>query len=349
MSAASRIPDRERVPGRHWTSISVEQARLSADKLETFSSLVGGTGCVVQGGQLVYEWGDTSFQNDIASAIKPMYGYLTLKAIETGLLESLDDRVVKWVPEIANLNESLGFKDREITFRHLLEQTSGYGLQEKPGEAFAYNDTGTALLVWTLLHRVYGVAGGQEDDLLNGELLGRAIGFEDQPTSLHPLSPEGRIRISARDYARFGLLMLRGGRWGGTQVLPEDLFEVAMTGPRRPPLPRTSGAESRHWNEIEPIGGGKDENASLGCLGYFWWFNKELPDGTRLLPAAPPDTFMAMGYAGQFMMIIIPELDWVVVGFDIWEHNARPFDTVGRFWVNTVLTELLQARTLPDS
>ena len=72
---------------------------------------------------------------------------LTFKAIELGLIGSLDEPILRWAPEIGNLNADLGYKDRAITFRHLLNQTSGYGLAEKPGEAFAYNDFATGLLV----------------------------------------------------------------------------------------------------------------------------------------------------------------------------------------------------------
>jgi CubicO group peptidase (beta-lactamase class C family) len=346
MGAEDRIPDRERVPGRHWSRISPEEAGFDEKALDAIMEPIGGAGCIVQHGRLVYEWGDTLFCNDVASSIKTFYTFWVLQAVQNGRLQSLDDPVLDWVPALAVLNADLGFKDRKITFRHLLEQTSGYGLSERPGEAFAYNDFGTGLLTWTVLNLLSGLPPEQVDDLLNGEGLGEIIGFEHQPTLLHPFSKECRIRISTLDLARFGLLFLRGGQWAGTEVLREDLFELAVSEPRTPRLPRTSGVETECWDAIPSFGGGMNLKDSLGCLGYYWWFNRETGDGTRLLPAAPADTFMGMGYGGRFCFVLIPELDMEIVWVDIYRGEQwSPFDTVGRYRVNELLAKILQART----
>jgi CubicO group peptidase (beta-lactamase class C family) len=285
-------------PGRHWDWKPPARAGFSAEKLQAFSEWAGGEGCIVHGGRMIHEWGDTAFRNDVASSIKPIYAFLTFQAIEEGRLASLDERVVKWVPELAELNPELGSTECEITFRHLLSQTSCYGLMEDTGAAFAYNDYATGLLVWTLFSRVYGLPPAQYDELLNGELLGGFLGFEDRPTATHPRSTRGRIRISVRDLARFALLYLRGGEWRGRQVLRKDLFAEALSDPLPQDFPRTAGVEAGHLEEVESIGGGKDQKGHMGCLGYFWWFNRVTPDGTRLLPDAPAGTYMGSGYGG---------------------------------------------------
>ena len=82
---------------------------------------------------MIFTWGDVAFRGDVASSCKPIYAFLTFKAIELGLIGSLDEPILRWAPEIGNLNADLGYKDRAITLRHLLNQTSGYGLAEKPG------------------------------------------------------------------------------------------------------------------------------------------------------------------------------------------------------------------------
>jgi len=350
MRTEERIPDCERVPGQHWFRMAPAEAGFSVDRLDALAAKIGGAGCIVQGGQLVYEWGDTVIRNDIASSVKPFYTFWVLQAVQNGILQSLDDRVVDWVPEIADLNEELGFKNREITFRHLLEQVSGYGLTEKPGEVFAYNDEGSGLLAWTVMYRLFKLSPGQADTLLNGEGLGQAIGFEDQPTLLYPNTKYGRVRISTRDLARFGLLFLRRGQWGDTEVLREDLLAQALHEPRSPPLPRTSGVEVPCLRRIPAFGGSRNLKGSLGCLGYYWWFNHETPDGSLLLPAAPPDTFLGVGFGGRYCFILIPELDLEIVWIDIYgKEQWSPFDIIGRFHVNDLLQEFLQARTLPDS
>jgi len=51
---------------------------------------------------------------------------------------------------------SLAFKDRAITWRHLANQTSCYGVTEAPGTAFCYNDWQMSLFWDTLFLEVYG-------------------------------------------------------------------------------------------------------------------------------------------------------------------------------------------------
>jgi len=343
-------------PGAHWTTKAPEAAGFSTAKLQAFADRAGGAGCLVQGGEMIFTWGDVAFRGDVASSCKPIYAFLTFKAIELGLIGSLDEPILRWAPEIGDLNAELGYKDRAITFRHLLNQTSGYGLAEKPGEAFAYNDFATGLLVWTLFYRVYGKLPVQYDELLNGEWLGAALGFEDQPTAnfqnaSYPSQHRGRIRMSARDMARFALLYLRGGEWNGRRLLRQDLFEQAMDGMLPPDFPRTSGREAEDLSAQgwKSIGGGKNQKNHLGCLGYFWWHNETTPDGARFLPDAPPRTFMGSGYGGRFAMVVVPELDLVAVWINVHEEDGQtawsPLSEVGRFKVNDLLRELLAART----
>ncbi len=341
---------RPKFPGKTWAWKAPEAAGFSGEKLAAFSETVGGDGCLVHGGEMIFAWGEIDQRRNMASSVKPIYAFLTYKAIETGRLGSLDDPVADWVPELDELNAAAEYKDREITFRHLLEQTSGYGLEEEPGEAFAYNDYATGLLVWALFYRVYDRSPKEYDEILNGELLGAALGFEDEPTAVSPRMPRGRIRISLRDQARFALLYHRGGVWRGRRLLREDLFRQALSPPLPDEFPRTAGAEAEHLDAVPPIGGGKDAKHHAGSLGHFWWHNDRTPDGTRLLPDAPPRTFLGVGYGGRSAMVAIPELDLVAVWNDVDPHSGAvwsPFCSIGRFKVNATLRELLAARISP--
>ena len=337
-------------PGKHWAWKAPEEAGFSMHALQDFSRRVGGTGCVVHGGEMIYAWGDVAFRGDVASACKPIYAHLVLQAVQDGRIGSLDEPIVRWVPELAGLNADWGYKDRGITFRHLLGQISGYGFRERPGEAFAYNDYATGLLMWTLFYRVCDLPPARYDEALNGPWLGAALGFEDRPTATHPNSPRGRLRISARDLARFALLYLRGGEWNGARVVREDLFREVLGGGLPPDVPRTAGVDAEMLPpEWKSFGGGKDEKNHLGCLKNYWWFNQPTPDGTRLLPDAPPGTFLGSGYGGRFAMVAIPELDLVAVWLGVYPGIDKsawsPFSEVGRFKVNELLRELLAART----
>jgi CubicO group peptidase (beta-lactamase class C family) len=333
-------------PGRRWERLSPWRAGFSRKKLVELAWKAGGTGCIVQGGRMVFEWGEPAAQHDAASSTKPFYTFLAFQALAQGRMQSLDDRAAAWLPELGGLNAALDYKDQDIRFRHLLSQTSGYGLEEKPGEAFAYNDYATGLLGFLLYHRVFAMPPGEDNALLNGELLGRAIGFEHGTVVTHKRSRPGRIRISARDQARFALLYLRGGSWAGRPVIAPELFAEQMAYRIPPEVPRTAGREVEILEEAESYGGGRDLKNHLGCLGYYWWFNRTTPDGTRLLPDAPPGTFMGSGYGGRYAMIVMPEEDLVVVWHDIYNgEDWAPLSENGRFKVNEVVRELRQART----
>jgi CubicO group peptidase (beta-lactamase class C family) len=83
--------------------------------------------------------------------------------------------------------------------------------------------------------------------------------------------------MSARDFARFGLLYLRDGVWEGKRLLPEGWVDYART-----PTFQQAGVESNRY-------------------GAHWW-----------LDFGGPGSFSANGYDGQFT-IIVPERDLIIV------------------------------------
>ncbi|MBL7472058.1 serine hydrolase domain-containing protein [Robertkochia sediminum] len=99
---------------------------------------------------------------------------------------------------------------------------------------------------------------------------------------------------TARDMARFGLLMLNKGEWDGTKVLLDDAYYDQMV--------NTSQV-------LNP------------SYGYLWWLNGKssiifpgLPDvfNTSLSENAPGDLFAGLGKNGQFVEVI-PSKKLVVV------------------------------------
>jgi len=90
--------------------------------------------------------------------------------------------------------------------------------------------------------------------------------------------------MSARDFARFALLFLRGGKWNGVQVVPEDWVK-ASTHPY-------SDAES-------------------GGYGYLWWTG-DSASGKPQEIAFPQGSFWAEGHLGQYA-VVVPALDLIIV------------------------------------
>ena len=100
---------------------------------------------------------------------------------------------------------------------------------------------------------------------------------------------------TARDAARFGLLMLNNGAWNGNPILGDDDYFNAM------------------------ISTSQNENPAYGLL---WWLNKEGPkvqgsgrfSADFYTPNAPAQMFSAVGLNGQIINVV-PEIDLVVVRF----------------------------------
>src|SRR5262249_2297875 len=81
-----------------------EQVGLSAEKLKSLAGLVGGRGCVVRHGYLVYTWGDPAKSGDIASAVKPVVSTLLMLAVQQGKIKDVDAKLAAFEPPLPPLN-----------------------------------------------------------------------------------------------------------------------------------------------------------------------------------------------------------------------------------------------------
>lgn len=308
----------ERVtPRKEWERKTPEEVGLDSKKLKQFSEFVGGRGCVVRYGYLVYQWGDISRRADIASASKPFYSHLLFKALEEGRIKSLDEKAVRWEPRLGEINEKLGFKDSQITWRHFANQISCYQLVEKPGTAYDYNDWQMALFWDTLFLKVYGSSFDQVDKHVFHKLLTDPLGCQDVPTMMAfgKKNRPGRIAISARDFARFGLLYLQQGAWHGKQLISRKHATMAVTSPLPNSIPR-AGNRSAEMIQGQRSHGSlrKPDNQTdhYGSYSWLWWVNGVDREGTRFWPDAPHDTFGAFGHGGPRALWVIPSQDIVV-------------------------------------
>ncbi len=298
-------------PGATWELRLPEEVQLSRRKLGALAAHVGGRGVVVRHGYLAYSWGDPSHSADLASARKPIISTLLLIAVQEGLIESVDEPVARFEPRLRDLN---GGKDAGITWRHLASQTSGYGWSEPPGAAWSYNDYALALYYDTLMNRVF----RHDGTWVLQDRLGRPLGFED-PAHFNALCGRrqeprrGRIALSPRDHARFGLLYLRGGRWHGRQIVRRDLIELALRSVVPADLPATAGREAEMLPGQISHGGGKRTTArGPGQYSFNWWLNLPDRNGNPLFPEAPQDAVIAIGLGMTRALWVIPSLDLVV-------------------------------------
>ena len=175
----------------------------------------------------------------------------------------------------------------------------------------APNDYALALYYDTLTHKVFGTNGTA---ILRSHLA-EPLQFEDAFTfdAFGPNNRPGRLAISIRDFARFGLLYLRRGRWRDRQLLRPDLVEMAVSSPLSPDTPLTSGKEAEMLPDQRSIGGTRTITpVGPGYYSFNWWLSRTNNQGRKLFAAAPADTYVAAGPGGMRMLWIIPSLDLIV-------------------------------------
>lgn len=301
-------------PKTTWTFRSPHDVGLDARKLDRLRGYLGGRGCVVRKGFLVYSWGDVSLRADVASACKPVFVHLLFKAVEEGRIESLDTPVFRHEPRLQMLNAALGFKDRGITWKQLACQTSCYGVTEAPGAAFDYSDFNMALLFDTLVEKVFQVGARQADAEVLHPRFTAPLNCEDRPTLLAFGVDDrpGRVGISVRDFARFGLLYLRQGEWNGKALIRREQVVQVVTSPAAASLPRTRGKMAEMIPGQRSLGGGNNQTGHFNSYSFAWWTNGVGREGSRHWPHAPADAFAALGHGGRRGLVVIPSFDLVL-------------------------------------
>jgi len=237
-----------------------------------------------------YDVGD-DYRREVASCQKSVVSLLVGCALDRGLV-ALDEPVGTYAGRGWS-NASASEEDR-ITVRHLLSMTSGLDADFRPvaapGEVWSYNN-GVYHQVQPVLEAVTKTG----IDELCTDWLWRPIGatasrwYERIGNGDYAADTMGRplwgLSMSARDMARFGLLVQRGGTWGNEAVLADETYlDTAL-------------ASS---SEANP------------SYGYLWWLNGQSghrvgPSGSLqpgpLIPDAPADTVAALGRDDQKIYI----------------------------------------------
>jgi CubicO group peptidase (beta-lactamase class C family) len=285
-----------------WSSAGLQAARDYGATVNTAAVMV------IQGGIIVDQWGETERKFNVHSVRK------SLLSAMIGIYEA------RGVIDLDKSLAALGFDDRlgltdaerQATLDDLLGSRSGiYHPANLVGEAhsarwptrgshapgtFWYYSNWDFNATGAIFERETGRGIFEAFD----ELIAKPIGLQDYGPRDGMYEPrsgwggaQGRsvsdhpayvFRMTARDMARFGLLYLRGGRWGDEQIVPADW------------VTRTTATE----RAIGEFGGHE----------YFWWI---AIDG-KLYPNVDvgEGAYAAHGAGGHYITIM-PEYDLVVV------------------------------------
>ncbi|HYG03383.1 MAG TPA: serine hydrolase domain-containing protein [Chryseosolibacter sp.] len=187
-------------------------------------------------------------------------------------------------------------KENMITVKHQLSMTTGLDETEEhcisPGCLKFKADAGSNWAYhngpYNLLHHVIEKVSGMSMSQFTRIKLAEKIGLKNWTWE------DYNLRLSTRDMARFGLLILNEGEWNSTKVLTDEEYFNSML------------SSSNSLNE---------------SYGYLWWLNGKqtfmIPGQAEvfagsLTASAPTDMISAMGM-GDKKIYVIPSLDLVVV------------------------------------
>jgi len=149
--------------------------------------------------------------------------------------------------------------------------------------------------------------------------------------------------ISPRDFARFGLLYLRQGRWEDQQLLSPELARMAVTDPVPNTIPRAGNEAAEMIPGQRSIGSRRipdNQTDHMGSYSWLWWINGVDREGKRHWPDVPHDAYGCFGHGGMRAMVVLPHLDLIVS----W-NNTR---IEGREQENEALKRLLDAAAARD-
>jgi CubicO group peptidase (beta-lactamase class C family) len=178
------------------------------------------------------------------SVAKSFYAAAVGVAIDEGLITSLDQRASDF------LSEWKGTDKENIPIRVLLEMRAGLpgegtdlfsqadqsafalnqDLVNQPGVTFLYSNT-TSQLLEPLIRR----ATGEDAHTYLAKKILTPIGIDMSnvglwfdPTGTNPMT-YCCIDMRPEDFARFGVLFARGGRWAGTRLISSDFVSQSLT------------------------------------------------------------------------------------------------------------------------
>ena len=264
---------------------------------------------VLQDGKVLYEYGNTSKINYLASCRKSILSILFGKYIENDSID-LNETI-----ESIGIDENDGLLpiEKQATINDIITARSGVfhipanggydinNIKERgsvqPGEYFLYNNWDFNVAGY-ILEKKTGHTIFEELE----QQLAIPLGFEDwniknqrkyynEEKSRYPAY---HMYISTRDMAKIGQLMLNKGMWNGKQIISKAWIEK-ITSVVTPVKVVTQ--ERLGWSKKIPV---------QFSYGYMWWLFEDFYNNPDF-----ENAYTASGWGGQYITIV-PKLNMVI-------------------------------------
>ncbi len=321
-----------------WEEIGVDDAGWNLEALQTTAAWLGSHDTdafvVLDHGRIVFEqrWNETveTTSADVYSAQKSVVCFAINVLVSRGLVD-LDAPASTWLG--SGWTNATPAQEERITLLHLMTMTTGlyddFGFEADPGTTRYYNNNAYHQ-IRRIIETVTGAAANDAfADLLFSPLGMASAEWRERPGAVDPSGrPLSGLFMTARDLARFGLAVLAGGSWAGTELIDDtSLLHVSLR-----PSQTLNPAYGRLWwlkDQACGIVPGPPRGGDLHAQKSF---------GGRvvnhaLAPSAPPGTVAAMGAADQ-RLYLVPDRRILVVrtGRSIYDTTAAAGNADEAFW-----------------
>ena len=334
------------VPAADWDRIADPATagfcQAGLDRATAHVETIATTGAMaVVGGRILWSAGDLEHVSYVASVRKSILAMLFGKYVEDGRIDLDATMADLGIDDLEGLLPA----ERQATVADLLGARSGVYHPASnaactgcgstsgdppgprgtvpPGTYFLYNNWD-----FNALGTIFEQQTGQDVYDAFERDLAVPLGLEDFDRAAHRPRRGNRnsmhgayhFNLSARDLARLGLLMQRGGEWGGQQLVPRDWTR-------------------RIVSVVTPVAEMHPDSLRAGPFGYgyLWW----VWDGP-FAEGAYRGAYTGIGAIGQFLTVL-PALDMVIA------HKTRAGDdAVSRPQYLELIDRLVDARCAPD-
>ena len=248
---------------------------------------------------------DRTQLHDIHSCTKSITSLLLGISLDRHKKLNVDQPVFNFFPQYDSLETP---EKGKIKLKHVLTMTAGFQeledfegskpddlfknilslpLESAPGEKFKYSGECTNLLGGI----IYTLENKQADEYAKDVLfnkLGISEFYWERENGI--LSCDAGLHMYPRDMAKTGLLVLNNGKWKDEQIVPKEWIDMST---------KPYVAESEYFD-----------------YGYQWWYRSKQNKPWWKDPVrggkTEHDMALALGYAGQYIMII-RDLNMVIV------------------------------------
>lgn len=304
--------------------------QTQTENLDTLLEKTGTTAfLVIQGDTVLYENYFNGYQRDSVitsfSIAKSITSLTVGMAIDDGYIQSLDDPVTQYIPELSqvdpkyqnvtlahllSMKSGIAFKDTDIPWHdkskayyhpYLREVVTHLPLAEPPGTTFAYNSF-NPIILGIVLEKATGQSVAEYFETRFWMRLGTEYdaswSIDSEEDGMAKM--ESGFNARAIDFAKFGRLILNQGKWNGEQIISAAWIDAST--------------------KIET----KNLVAKFGDNVYYqngWWVISPTTNDKY--------TVYGSGHLGQYLFVF-PEDDVIVLRFgkeigkvDSWRQIAQ--------------------------